>query len=348
MSDDLETRTSPEKSGAGDPVPLGQIGAYTLIRPLGEGGMGTVYLAEQHAPVERRVALKVIKPGMDTRDVIARFEAERQALAVMDHPGIARVFDGGATDTGRPFFAMEFVQGEPITRFADRTGLSIRDRVSLFIDVCRAVQHAHQKGIIHRDLKPSNVLVTLQDGRPAAKVIDFGVAKAVEQPLTHQTFATGIGQFVGTPAYIDSTAISRTLYGDDAGERQLGLDRSHVRRDRARRRTTGRKSCARTWVSDLSELSSNRLSSVWAPSHKYLWHSFRAELGPDRARFTRSFGGQAGTSGARSARASANRSLRSVRNYYYCTHPVTRDPRWPALRQRIGLVPAPIIVLPGT
>ena len=202
MTDEFDTHTSLDKTDDGTAAPLGQIGAYTLIRTLGEGGMGTVYLAEQKTPVERRVALKVIKLGMDTREVVARFEAERQALAVMDHPGIARVFDGGVTDNGRPFFAMEFVQGEPITQFADRSGLGIRERVTLLIDVCRAVQHAHQKGIIHRDLKPSNVLVTLQDGRPAARIIDFGIAKAIERPLTDQTFATGIGQFVGTPAYM--------------------------------------------------------------------------------------------------------------------------------------------------
>jgi serine/threonine protein kinase len=209
VNDPNETRTSVNKPDDATVAPIGQIGAYTLIRTLGEGGMGTVYLAEQKAPVERRVALKVIKLGMDTREIVARFEAERQALAVMDHPGIARVFDGGATDTGRPFFAMEFVQGEPITQFADRTGLGIRERVALLIDVCRAVQHAHQKGIIHRDLKPSNVLVTLQDGRPAAKIIDFGIAKAIERP-PDQTFATGIGQFVGTPAYMSPEQLGLT------------------------------------------------------------------------------------------------------------------------------------------
>jgi non-specific serine/threonine protein kinase/serine/threonine-protein kinase len=213
MTDDLETRTSAGSTG-GDTAPLGQIGAYTLIRPLGEGGMGTVYLAEQKAPVERRVALKVIKLGMDTRDVVARFEAERQALAVMDHPGIARVFDGGATDTGRPFFVMELVAGEPMTDFADRHGLGIRERVALLIDVCRAVQHAHQKGIIHRDLKPSNVLVTMQDGRPAAKIIDFGIARAIDRPAD-QTFATGLGQFVGTPAYMSPEQLGLTAQDVD-------------------------------------------------------------------------------------------------------------------------------------
>jgi non-specific serine/threonine protein kinase/serine/threonine-protein kinase len=199
------------------PPPPERIGRYTLIRPLGEGGMGTVYLAEQTLPVERRVALKVIKLGMDTREVVMRFEAERQALAVMDHPGIARVFDGGATDTGRPFFVMEFVQGDPITQFCDRNRLSIPERVVLFVDVCRAVQHAHQKGIVHRDLKPSNVLVARQDGRPVAKIIDFGIAKAIEKPLTDHTFATGAGQFVGTPAYMSPEQLGLT--GQDVDTR---------------------------------------------------------------------------------------------------------------------------------
>jgi serine/threonine protein kinase len=208
--DDSLTRTSPGTRPDGRSPLLDQIGPYTLLRVLGEGGMGTVYLAEQKTPVERQVALKVIKLGMDTRDVIARFEAERQALAVMDHPGIARVFDGGATEAGRPFFVMEFVHGEPITQFCDRGALTIHDRIALFIDVCRAVQHAHQKGIVHRDLKPSNVLVTVQDGRPAAKIIDFGVAKAVEKPLTEKTFATGVGHFVGTPAYMSPEQLGLT------------------------------------------------------------------------------------------------------------------------------------------
>jgi eukaryotic-like serine/threonine-protein kinase len=204
MNEDQPTRTpSPANDWVGEGASSGErIGPYTLLRPLGEGGMGIVYLAEQKTPVERRVALKVIKLGMDTREVVSRFEAERQALAVMDHPGIARVFDGGATDAGRPFFVMELVQGEPITQFCDRARLPVRARIALVIDVCRAVQHAHQKGIIHRDLKPSNVLVTTQDGKPAVKVIDFGVAKAIDTRLTDRTFATEVGQVVGTPAYM--------------------------------------------------------------------------------------------------------------------------------------------------
>ena len=178
------------------------IGPYRLLEPIGEGGMGVVYLAEQRAPVRRRVALKVIKPGMDTRQVIARFEAERQALALMDHPNIAKVHDAGATTNGRPYFVMELVHGVPITEFCDRGKLAIRERLELFVLVCRAVQHAHQKGIIHRDLKPSNILVTLQDGVPVPKVIDFGVAKAIGQSLTDTTLLTGCAQLVGTPRYM--------------------------------------------------------------------------------------------------------------------------------------------------
>jgi hypothetical protein len=160
------------------------IGPYKLLQQIGEGGFGTVFMAEQQHPVRRKVALKVIKPGMDTRQVIARFEAERQALAIMDHVNIARVFDGGTTESGRPYFVMELVQGVPITKYCDDNHLSPRERLELFLPVCQAIQHAHQKGIIHRDIKPSNVMVTLYDGKPVPKVIDFGVAKATEQPLT--------------------------------------------------------------------------------------------------------------------------------------------------------------------
>ena len=160
------------------------IGPYKLREKIGEGGMGVVYLAEQEKPVRRRVALKVIKPGMDTGQVVARFEAERQALAMMDHPSIARVLDAGATESGRPYFVMELVKGVPITEYCDTVHLTPKERLELFIPVCAAVQHAHQKGIIHRDIKPSNVLVAMQDGRPVPKVIDFGIAKATEQRLT--------------------------------------------------------------------------------------------------------------------------------------------------------------------
>jgi serine/threonine protein kinase/WD40 repeat protein len=178
------------------------IGPYKLLEQIGEGGMGVVYMAEQTTPVRRRVALKIIKPGMDTRQVIARFEAERQALALMDHPSIARVFDAGATAAGRSYFVMELVRGTPINEYCDRNNLSLRERLELFIQVCHAVQHAHQKGIIHRDIKPSNVLVTLVDGRPVPKVIDFGVAKATSQPLTEKTLFTHFAQMIGTPLYM--------------------------------------------------------------------------------------------------------------------------------------------------
>ncbi len=176
-------------------------GRYTLLEVLGEGGMGTVYLAEQTAPVRRMVALKLIKIGMDSRAVLARFDAERQALALMDHPNIARVYDGGTTEAGQPFFVMELVEGQPITEYCDRLRLSVRARLELFVSVCQAVQHAHQKGIIHRDLKPSNVLVTEVDGRPTPKVIDFGVAKATEFALTDLTLRD-TGAIVGTPTYM--------------------------------------------------------------------------------------------------------------------------------------------------
>jgi non-specific serine/threonine protein kinase/serine/threonine-protein kinase len=178
------------------------IGPYRLLQPVGEGGMGTVWLAEQTRPVRRQVALKIIKAGMDTAQVVARFEAERQALALMDHPAIARVFDAGATPEGRPYFVMEYIKGEPITTYCTRHKLSVKDRISLFLQVCDGVQHAHQKGIIHRDLKPSNVLVTVQNDHPAPKIIDFGVAKATTQTLTDRTLYTELGTLVGTPEYM--------------------------------------------------------------------------------------------------------------------------------------------------
>src|SRR5215831_18324915 len=178
------------------------IGPYKLLEQIGEGGFGVVFMAEQQRPVRRKVALKVLKPGMDTRQVVARFEAERQALALMDHPNIAHVFDGGATASGRPYFVMELVRGVPITRFCDENHLPVHERLGLFVDVCQAVQHAHQKGIIHRDLKPSNVLVTLHDDKPVVKVIDFGIAKATGQQLTDKTVCTGFAQMVGTPLYM--------------------------------------------------------------------------------------------------------------------------------------------------
>jgi eukaryotic-like serine/threonine-protein kinase len=178
------------------------IGPYKLLQKIGEGGMGAVFMAEQEKPVRRVVALKVIKPGMDMGQVIARFEAERQALAIMDHPNIARVLEAGATDTGRPFFVMELVKGVPITEYCDQNHLTPKERLELFIPVCQAIQHAHQKGIIHRDIKPSNVLVALQDGKVVPKVIDFGVAKAIDQRLTERTLCTEFGQIVGTLEYM--------------------------------------------------------------------------------------------------------------------------------------------------
>ena len=178
------------------------IGCYKLLQKIGEGGCGVVYMAEQEEPVRRCVALKVIKLGMDTREVVARFEAERQALAMMDHPNIARVFDAGATETGRPFFVMELVRGDPITRYCDEHNLATAARLGLLGQVCQAVQHAHQKGIIHRDLKPSNILVAVNDGIAVPKVIDFGIAKATQGRLTDRTLFTAFEQFIGTPAYM--------------------------------------------------------------------------------------------------------------------------------------------------
>ncbi|SPE51693.1 putative Mitogen-activated protein kinase kinase [Verrucomicrobia bacterium] len=179
-----------------------RIGRYRLLQQIGEGGCGVVYMAEQEEPVRRKVAFKIIKLGMDTQQVIARFEAERQAVALMDYPNIAKVFDAGTTDTGRPYFVMELVRGIKITDFCDQHGLSTRERLDLFVEVCRAIQHAHQKGIIHRDIKPSNILVTINDGVPVPKVIDFGIAKATQGRLTDQTLFTAFEQFLGTPAYM--------------------------------------------------------------------------------------------------------------------------------------------------
>src|SRR6266404_3988601 len=191
-----EIEAAPPETGGG------RIGPYKLLHKLGEGGMGTVYLAEQEQPVKRRVALKIIKAGMDSAHVIARFEQERQALAVMGHPNIAKVLDAGTTSTGLPYFVMELVKGIPITKYCDQEHLTPKERLELFIPVCQAVQHAHQKGIIHRDLTPSNVLIALYDGQPIPKVIDFGVAKATQQKLTERTLFTGLAQMIGTPLYM--------------------------------------------------------------------------------------------------------------------------------------------------
>jgi len=192
-----------------------RIGPYQILELLGEGGMGVVYLAEQKEPVRRRVALKLIKLGMDTKDVIARFQSERQALALMSHPNVAAVLDAGATEHGRPYFVMEYVPGIPITDYCDRERQRVRERLELFIHVCEAVQHAHQKGIIHRDLKPSNVLVMLQDGRPLPKVIDFGVAKATAGRLTERTLYTEQGRLIGTPAYMSPEQAEMTALDID-------------------------------------------------------------------------------------------------------------------------------------
>ena len=208
--DEAVARFVPTELLAEEPLPKPEIpvsgfpaiGPYKIREQIGEGGFGVVYVAEQTAPVQRRVALKIIKPGMDTKEVVARFEAEKQALAMMDHPNIAKVFDAGTTDSGRPYFVMELIRGMPITRFCREKKLDLRTELKLFVDVCRAVQHAHQKGIIHRDLKPSNILITPHDGEPVVKVIDFGVAKALSQKLTEHTVYTRQAQMIGTPAYM--------------------------------------------------------------------------------------------------------------------------------------------------
>lgn len=199
-SDQLLDETLIHSSGLEEPGT--SIGPYKLLEQIGEGGFGTVYMAQQDIPIRRRVALKIIKPGMDSKQVIARFESERQALAVMDHPNIARVIDAGTATSGRPFFVMELVRGDPITKFCDQRRVAFRERLKLFQNVCSAVEHAHQKGIIHRDIKPSNVLVTVCDDKPVVKVIDFGIAKATTGPLTDKTLFTEFRQLLGTPLYM--------------------------------------------------------------------------------------------------------------------------------------------------
>jgi len=193
----------------------GQIGPYRLLQMLGEGGMGQVWLAEQKSPIHRRVALKLIKAGMDTKAVVARFESERQALALMDHPNIAQVYDAGSTTEGRPYFAMEYVPGLPITDYCDSHQLTMKERLELFTQVCDGVQHAHQKAIIHRDLKPSNVLVVEQDNRAVPKIIDFGLAKAMGQRLTDKTMFTEVGVLVGTLEYMSP---------EQANQREQNID----------------------------------------------------------------------------------------------------------------------------
>lgn len=203
VAGDAQQVLSAAEAALDSDLPEGKrFGSYKLLQKIGEGGYGMVYMAEQEKPIRRRVALKIIKLGMDTRNVIARFEAERQALALMDHPNIARVLDAGATETGRPYFVMELVYGVKITEYCEQNSVSMKERLALFVQVCNAVQHAHQKGIIHRDLKPSNIMVTMHDGVPVPKVIDFGIAKATEQRLTDKTLFTSYAQLVGTPAYM--------------------------------------------------------------------------------------------------------------------------------------------------
>ena len=201
MTDNDNNKNSGDSSGSEDAHP-DRIGPYRILDVLGEGGMAIVYLAEQTEPVKRQVALKIIKPGMDSKQVVGRFESERQALAVLDHPNIATVFDGGIADNGRPWFAMELVRGVPITDYCDQHRLTTRERIELFRDVCVAVQHAHHKGLIHRDLKPTNLLVGVVDEKPQVKIIDFGIAKATSTTLTDQTLFTKIGQVIGTPQYM--------------------------------------------------------------------------------------------------------------------------------------------------
>src|SRR5437016_3254790 len=196
-----------------DPTGDDDFGRYQILRPVGEGGMGTVYLAQQLEPIHRHVALKVVKLGMDTAQVLARFNNERQALAIMDHPNIAQIFDAGATAKGRPYFVMEYIDGVPITQYCDRKRMTTKERLALFLAVCRAVQHAHQKGVIHRDLKPSNVLVMEHDGAPVPKVIDFGIAKATDKWAVENTLLTQFGQIVGTPEYA-SPEQADTMTGD--------------------------------------------------------------------------------------------------------------------------------------
>ncbi|HEY3393245.1 MAG TPA: serine/threonine-protein kinase [Lacipirellulaceae bacterium] len=216
----LERPAMADEATADQASPLAErpgtvIGPYKLLQQIGEGGMGVVFMAEQDRPVRRKVALKVIKPGMDTRQVIGRFDAERQALAMMDHPNIAKVLDAGATENGRPYFVMELVQGVPITEYCDQCNLTTRERLELFITVCQAVQHAHQKGVIHRDIKPTNVLVAIQDGKPAPKIIDFGVAKAIDQRLTERTLTNAFAQMVGTPLYMSPEQAELSPLGVD-------------------------------------------------------------------------------------------------------------------------------------
>src|SRR5579872_7094960 len=208
----IDLLPNPPKNHTLNDRPGSRIGPYKLLQQLGAGGMGVVFLAEQEEPIQRKVALKLVKPGMDSAQVLARFESERQALALMDHPNIAKVLDAGTTGSGSPYFVMELVKGIPITEYCDREHLTPNERLDLFIPVCHAVQHAHQKGIIHRDLKPSNVLIALYDGKPIPKVIDFGVAKATGTKLTDKTMVTEFGSIVGTLEYMSPEQAARNEF----------------------------------------------------------------------------------------------------------------------------------------
>ena len=213
---DLPTHVLNDHDSKRDDERVGSsIGRYKLLEKIGEGGFGVVYVAEQEEPVRRRVAIKLIKPGMDSKQVIGRFEAERQALAMMDHINIAKVLDAGTTESDRPYFVMELVHGTPITDYCDKNLLTPRERLELFVPVCQAIQHAHQKGIIHRDIKPSNVLVTMYDDRAVPKVIDFGISKALDQRLTEKTVYTQYGTMVGTLEYVSPEQAEMNAYGVD-------------------------------------------------------------------------------------------------------------------------------------
>ena len=255
---------------AADEAIGGTIGRYKLRERLGEGGCGIVYVAEQSEPVRRRVALKVIKLGMDTREVIARFGAERQALAMMDHPNVAKVFDAGTTETGRPYFVMELVRGIRITDYCDQANLSTGDRLELFIKVCQAIHHAHEKGIIHRDIKPSNILVTLHDGVPVPKVIDFGIAKATEGRLTDATVYTQLHQFLGTPAYMspEQAEMSGLEIDTRSDIYSLGVLLYHMTLSPGDRLRTGPKSRATVRGGDLSvmRINENTVMRMASPS----------------------------------------------------------------------------------
>ena len=204
---------SPQESAPFSAPP--EVEGYEILRVLGEGGMGIVYLARQKVPVQRQVALKIVKPGMDSKKVVTRFEAEKQTLALLDHPNIAKVYDAGTTKDGYPFFSMEYVEGLPITQHCDEHSLNIEERLELFIQICEGVQHAHQKSIIHRDIKPSNILVYIEGDKALPKIIDFGVAKALTSPLTEQTFFTAQGQLLGTPEYMSPEQAEMTYQDID-------------------------------------------------------------------------------------------------------------------------------------